>query len=68
MHPTRKDAQSYYYETPNLDRLASEGVRFSRAYASGPLCSPSRHAIQYGQTPADELFWAPHLRQRYIYC
>ena len=34
--------------TPNLDRLASEGVRYTRAYASSPVCSPSRSALITG--------------------
>lgn len=35
--------------TPNLDRLASEGVRFTRAYVAGSICSPSRTAMLTGQ-------------------
>ncbi|MGI6455236.1 MAG: sulfatase [bacterium] len=34
--------------TPNLDRLADEGVRFTRAYATCPVCSPARSAIHTG--------------------
>ena len=35
-------------ETPNLDRLASEGIRFTRAYSTAPVCSPSRSAFMTG--------------------
>jgi uncharacterized sulfatase len=34
--------------TPNLDRLAAEGMRFDNAYVTGPICSPSRSAIATG--------------------
>ncbi len=37
--------------TPNLDRLAAEGVRFTQAYANGPVCTPSRAAILSGRHP-----------------
>lgn len=50
---------SDYHETPNIDRLAREGMRFSRGYASAAICSPSRRSILFGQTPArlgDETF------------
>ena len=39
-------------ETPNLDRLAAQGMRFTDAYAAAPLCSPSRAALMTGKTPA----------------
>jgi len=48
----RPDSKSDFYQTPNLERLAKEGMRFSNAYSPGPLCSPSRHSIQFGKTPA----------------
>lgn len=40
------------YETPNIDKLASESMVFSQAYASHPTCAPSRLAIQTGKYPA----------------
>lgn len=43
---------STFYETPNIDRLASEGVRFTQAYASSPVCSPTRASILTGKNPA----------------
>jgi N-acetylglucosamine-6-sulfatase len=38
-----------FIKTPNIDRLAREGVSFSQAFASTPLCSPSRAAFLTGQ-------------------
>ena len=38
--------------TPNLDRLATQGVRFSNAYAAAPVCSPTRAALITGLAPA----------------
>ncbi|HOX39922.1 MAG TPA: sulfatase [Candidatus Brocadiia bacterium] len=43
---------SSFYETPNLDRLASEGMRFTNAYAACPVCSPTRASIMAGKYPA----------------
>ena len=42
---------SNYYETPNCNRLAEEGVRFANAYAASPICSPSRASILTGRYP-----------------
>ncbi len=41
-----------YHETPNLDRLAAQGVRFDDAYAACSVCSPTRASIMSGQYPA----------------
>ena len=43
---------SDYYKTPNIDKLAHEGVKFTNAYASGMVCSPSRASILTGKYPA----------------
>jgi arylsulfatase A-like enzyme len=41
-----------HHQTPRLDRLAQEGLRFTQAYAPAPICSASRAAILTGKTPA----------------
>ena len=43
---------STFYKTPNIDRLASEGVRFTSAYAACHVCSPTRASILTGKYPA----------------
>jgi arylsulfatase A len=43
---------STFYETPNLDRLARRGVRFSQGYAACPVCSPTRAGLMTGRSPA----------------
>jgi arylsulfatase A-like enzyme len=43
---------SSFYETPNLDRLAATGMRFTNAYAACPVCSPTRASILSGKYPA----------------
>jgi len=40
---------SKYYETPHIDRLAADGVRFTDGYACGPNCQPTRAALLSGQ-------------------
>ena len=52
MDPDRPDSKSDYYQTPALEQLAREGMRFTDAYAPHPNCSPTRLAIQTGMTPA----------------
>jgi len=59
------------YRTPNLDRLAADGVRFTNAYAASPVCTPTRCAFVTGRYPAraavgleEPLAWrrqAPHV-------
>lgn len=49
-----KDLGSYgseFYDTPNLDKLAKEGMRFTDAYSAHPVCSPTRAAIMTGKDP-----------------
>ena len=41
-----------FHETPNIDRLAAQGMRFTDAYAACPVCSPTRASIMSGQYPA----------------
>ncbi len=43
---------SRFYQTPNLDRLAAQGVRFTNGYAACPVCSPTRAAVMTGKYPA----------------
>ena len=52
-HDTGRYLQPYGYgiPTPNLQRLAGEGVLFRRAYCAAPTCSPSRAALLTGQSP-----------------
>ena len=45
-------ANGGFYETPNIDRLASEGMKFTDAYAACPVCSPTRASIMTGKYPA----------------
>lgn len=40
-----------FYETPNIDRLAKEGLKFTDGYAANPVCSPTRFGIQTGRYP-----------------
>ncbi|UCD23525.1 MAG: sulfatase [Gemmatimonadota bacterium] len=42
---------SAYYETPNIDRLAQQGMLFTQAYANAPNCAPSRASLLSGQYP-----------------
>ncbi|HJN07070.1 MAG TPA: sulfatase [Pirellulaceae bacterium] len=43
---------SEFYESPNVDRIANEGMRFTRGYATCQVCSPSRASIMTGKYPA----------------
>ncbi len=41
-----------FYETPNIDRLAASGIRFTDGYAANPVCSPTRYSIMTGRYPS----------------
>lgn len=43
---------SDFHETPNIDRLATGGMKFTNAYAACPVCSPTRASIVTGKYPA----------------
>lgn len=41
-----------FYETPNIDRIAAQGMKFMNGYAAAPVCSPTRASIMTGKYPA----------------
>ena len=53
-----------FYETPNIDRLAAEGVLFRDGYAANPVCSPSRYSVMTGKHPTRAMLtnWLPGQR------
>ena len=53
MIPGDSRTKSDYYHTPNLEKLAAMGMRFSSAYSPAALCTPSRAAVLTGKTPAE---------------
>lgn len=67
-------------ETPNIDALAADGMHFTRAYVSSPVCAPSRAAYMYGKHvfqikswyngkawPKDEVTWASKVTESGYY-
>ena len=52
MDPEVGRTASEYLETPNLARLAEQGMRFTSGYSPAPLCTPTRRSIFCGMTPA----------------
>lgn len=52
MHPDLPNSKSDFYRTPNLEKFAAQGMRFSAAYAPAPVCSPTRISLQTGRNPA----------------
>ncbi len=56
MHPNVPASKSAVIETPNLEKLAAQGMRFSAGYAPAPVCSPTRISLQTGKSPA-QLHW-----------
>ena len=56
MHDEVGNSKSDFYQTPNLEKLAAQGMRFTDAYAPSPVCSPTRYSLQTGKSPA-ALHW-----------
>ncbi|HTH32063.1 MAG TPA: sulfatase-like hydrolase/transferase, partial [Lacibacter sp.] len=59
------------YQTPNLDKLATEGMKFTHAYAGAPVCTPTRTSFMTGRYPARESIgllepWVPEKRDSSI--
>jgi arylsulfatase A-like enzyme len=52
MDDTNPDSKSNYFHTPNLEKLASQGMRFAQFYAPSPRCTASRAALFTGMSPA----------------
>ena len=52
---------SPFYDTPNCDRIAATGMKFTNAYAACPVCSPTRASIMTGRHPVrvDITDWIP---------
>ncbi|MGB0983870.1 MAG: sulfatase-like hydrolase/transferase [Saprospiraceae bacterium] len=56
MKSTLNNSKSDFYITPNMERIATNGVTFSQGYAPAAKCAPTRNSILTGQTPAKTLF------------
>jgi arylsulfatase A-like enzyme len=61
------ESKSDFYQTPNIEKLATQGMCFSAAYAPGPMCSPSRAGILTGKTPAELHMTTPGSRRAQPY-
>ena len=56
MHPDVPGSRGELFHTPNLEKLASQGMRFSAGYAPASVCSPTRISLMTGKSPA-ALHW-----------
>ncbi len=54
--PGIPESASDYYETPNMDRLAANGILFTQGYAPNPICSPTRNSLMFGQNAARHIY------------
>lgn len=52
MHPNLASSKSDFHQTPRLEQLAAQGMRFSDAYSAAPVCAPTRAALLTGRSPA----------------
>lgn len=70
INPEDPRSKSDYYQTPNMDRMAQLGMRFTNGYAPAPFCCPTRKSITIGQTPAkheyqkDRENWTKNFRKQ----
>jgi len=48
----RSDTRSDYYQTPNIERIAKDGMVLSSCYSPSALCAPSRNSLLHGMTPS----------------
>ncbi|MFC2116980.1 sulfatase, partial [Bacteroidota bacterium] len=68
--PDDPRTKSDYYQTPNMERLAQMGMRFTDGYAPAPLCNPTRRSILIGQQTArhfmqaDPEIWCKYYRKQ----
>lgn len=56
MFESPSSANSEYFQTPNIERIAQEGMRFSNAYSAAPMCNPSRRSLHVGKSMAQVMF------------
>ncbi len=56
MHPNEAGSKGDIFHTPNLEKLAAQGMRFSAGYAPASVCSPTRVSLMTGKNPA-ALHW-----------
>lgn len=56
MHPNVAGSKGDIFHTPNLEKLAAQGMRFSAGYAPASVCSPTRVSLMTGKSPA-ALHW-----------
>jgi len=54
--PDDPRTKSDYYHTPNMERIAAMGMRFTIGYSPAPFCCPTRRSITVGQTPARHVY------------
>ena len=68
--PADERSRSDYFRTPQIERLASECMSFTRGYAPAPYCCPTRRSLLIGQTPARHIYqkdqpnWTANYRQQ----
>ena len=58
MIPGNPETASDYFRTPNIERLAAQGMIFSSGYSPAPFCCPTRRSLQISQTPAKHEYQA----------